>query len=98
SNIREHAQATAVEVSVSASSEGVRATVTDNGRGFELEPTMIRAARQGRIGLLAMNERVRLLGGDCRIESRPGGPTIVSITLERWLPLEAESQGGRVLA
>ena len=37
------------------------------------------------MGLLGMNERVRLLGGRCSIESRPGGPTIVSVALDPWL-------------
>jgi signal transduction histidine kinase len=61
--------------------------VVDNGDGFDLESTLIRAARQGRLGLVAMHERVRLLGGQCRIDSRPGGPTVVSVALERWGPL-----------
>ena len=38
-------------------------------------------------GLVAMHERARLLGGQCRIESSPGGPTVVSVSLERWEPL-----------
>jgi signal transduction histidine kinase len=83
---------------VSVDTHGVEAKVIDNGLGFDLESTLIRAARQGRIGVLAMHERVRLLGGQCRIESRPGGPTIVSVTLERWLPLLAEPRASRVSA
>ena len=38
----------------------------------------------GRKGLLAISERVRLLGGQCVIESKPGGPTVVRVALERW--------------
>jgi signal transduction histidine kinase len=92
SNIREHASASKVEIAVSASRDRVEARVTDDGRGFDLESTLMRAAREGRIGLLAMNERVRLLGGQCRIDSRPGGPTVVSIALEPWLPLVEEAR------
>jgi len=65
----------------------VEARVFDNGHGFDLESALMRAARQGRVGLVAMNERVRLLGGQCRIDSQPGGPTIVSVALDRWLPV-----------
>jgi signal transduction histidine kinase len=86
-NVREHSNAKQVRIAVSANSEGVEAQVVDNGDGFDLEPTLIRAARQGRLGLVAMHERVRLLGGQCRIDSRPGGPTVVSVALERWGPL-----------
>jgi signal transduction histidine kinase len=97
SNVREHAHAGNVEIAVTSEQDGVQATVTDDGRGFDLESTLMRAARDGRIGLLAMNERVRLLGGECRIESRPGGPTMVSVQLKRWRPLleEAQPRGDR---
>ncbi|MCW2970766.1 MAG: histidine kinase [Solirubrobacterales bacterium] len=91
-NVREHSDATEVEIAVSVNAEGVEAQIIDNGRGFDLEPTLIRAARRGRLGLVAMHERVRLLGGQCRIDSRRGGPTVVSVALERWEPLVQEAQ------
>jgi signal transduction histidine kinase len=91
-NIREHSDATEVEIAVSVNAQGVEAQVLDNGCGFDLEATLIRAARKGRLGLVAMHERVRLLGGQCRIDSRPGGPTVISVALERWEPLVHETQ------
>jgi signal transduction histidine kinase len=91
-NIREHSEATEVEIAVSVNEEGVEAQVTDNGQGFDLEPTLMRAARRGRLGLVAIHERVRLLGGQCRIDSRIGGPTVVWVGLERWEPLVNEAQ------
>jgi signal transduction histidine kinase len=94
SNIREHAKATTVKITVSVDAHGAEAKVIDNGLGFDLESTLMRTAREGRVGLLAMHERVRLLGGQCRIESRPGGPTAISVTLGRWLPLLAEPRLG----
>jgi signal transduction histidine kinase len=95
-NVREHSDATDVEVAVSVNTAGVEAQIVDNGRGFDLEATLIRAARKGRLGLVAMHERVRLLGGQCRIDSRPGGPTVVSIALERWEPLGHDAQAKRI--
>jgi signal transduction histidine kinase len=92
SNVREHADASSVEVAVSADPHGIEARISDDGRGFDLEATLMRTAREGRIGLLATNERVRLLGGRCRIDSRPGGPTVVTVTLERWLPTSIQRQ------
>jgi signal transduction histidine kinase len=89
-NVREHSDAKKVEIAVSANAEGVEAQVIDDGRGFDLEPTLIRAAHDGRLGLVAIHERVRLLGGQCRIDSRPGGPTVISVALERWEPLAQE--------
>ncbi|HEX4564172.1 MAG TPA: ATP-binding protein [Solirubrobacteraceae bacterium] len=86
-NIREHSDATRVAITVSAGEQGIEAQITDNGRGFDVEATLVRAARKGRLGLVAMHERVRLLGGQCRIDSRPGGPTSINVALERWEPL-----------
>jgi signal transduction histidine kinase len=91
-NVREHSNAKQVRIAVSANSEGVEAQVLDDGDGFDLEPTLIRAARQGRLGLVAMHERVRMLGGQCRIDSRLGGPTVVSVALERWAPLPRDGR------
>jgi signal transduction histidine kinase len=92
SNVREHADARSVEVAVSADRRGIEARISDDGRGFDLEATLMRTAREGRIGLLATNERVRLLGGRCRIDSRPGGPTVVTVALQRWLPASVQHQ------
>jgi signal transduction histidine kinase len=92
SNIREHAQASSVTIDVSTRQGGVEATITDDGRGFDMELTLMRAAREGRIGLVAINERVRLLGGRCHIHSRPGGPTVVSVSFDRWVPAAVEAQ------
>lgn len=84
SNVRKHGEASAVQISVVADPQGIRAQVTDDGRGFDPETTMARAARAGRLGIVGMHERVRMLGGQTRIESRPGGPTVVSAVLPRW--------------
>jgi signal transduction histidine kinase len=97
-NIREHSDATEVEIAVSVNDEGVESQVTDNGQGFDLESTLMRAARRGRLGLVAIHERVRLLGGRCRIDSRIGGPTVVWVGLERWEPLVNDVSPSRATA
>ena len=84
SNVREHAGASRVKIAVSASAGGVSAEVVDDGRGFEPEATLVRAAREGHLGLVGMHERVRMLGGRTQIESRLGGPTVISARLPAW--------------
>jgi signal transduction histidine kinase len=83
SNVRKHADASAVEVAVRTDADGAEATIGDNGRGFD---PAAKQARGSHTGLLAMRERVRLLGGACVIESRRGGPTSVHVALPRWTP------------
>jgi len=89
SNVRDHSEATAVRVTVDGRKGIVRVQIEDNGKGFHVEPTMIRAARNGRLGLVGIGERVRLLGGQFDVRSRIGGPTVLSVDLLRWLPPDA---------
>jgi signal transduction histidine kinase len=84
SNIRKHSGARHVSISINSGARGIRVEVTDDGAGFEPETTLVRAARAGRLGLVGMHERVRMLGGQTHIDSRPGGPTVISATLPPW--------------
>jgi signal transduction histidine kinase len=90
-NVREHSGATAASVQVVAGRKHSESVVTDDGRGFDVERTLVRAARRGCLGLVGMAERVRLLGGQLDVESRPGGPTRVLATIPRWEPLAARA-------
>jgi signal transduction histidine kinase len=89
SNVREHSGAKMVRVRVHGSVRGTEAQIEDDGRGFEVANTLIRAAKRGRLGLVGMGERVRLLGGSFDVQSRPGGPTTVSLLLPHWQPVVA---------
>jgi signal transduction histidine kinase len=86
SNVRVHSGAATVRVVVAQSAGGVSLEVTDDGRGFDVERTLVRSARQGRLGLLGMAERIRLLGGTFDVRSQPGGPTAIYAHLPEWLP------------
>jgi signal transduction histidine kinase len=89
-NIREHSNASAVDVEVIGSRSSVDLQIRDDGDGFEVTRTLQDAAQRGRLGLVGSSERVRLLGGSFDISSRPGGPTTVMLTLPRWQPLAAD--------
>lgn len=96
SNVREHSGAGEVRVEVRATASHIDAEVTDDGRGFDVESTLLGAARRGRLGLVGVHERARLLGGSADVTSRVGGPTTVSVSLPRWQPLpQASSQDAR---
>jgi signal transduction histidine kinase len=85
-NAREHSRATDVSIKIVSHSNGLDAEVKDNGKGFVPETTLVKAAREGHLGLVGIHERVRLLGGSARIESQHGGPTVVAISLPLWRP------------
>jgi two-component system, NarL family, sensor histidine kinase UhpB len=83
-NVGKHSGAGHAEVTVHLGADAVQAEVWDEGDGFDVEFALVQAARQGRLGLVGMAERARLLGGGLEIDSRPGGPTRVSLTLPVW--------------
>jgi signal transduction histidine kinase len=91
-NVREHSGARAADVTVTVGRTTTDAVVRDDGRGFDVERALVRAAERGRLGLVGMAERVRLLGGRLEVDSRPGGPTTVSATIPRWEPIGARDR------
>lgn len=80
-NVQKHSGASRVTITIAAHDRGIDALLTDDGRGFDPEETLVKAAREGHLGVVGIHERVRMLGGHARIESRPGGPTVISVTL-----------------
>ena len=71
-NVRRHAQAGSVRVSLTADGNRVRLTITDDGVGFD--PAAI-APGSPSYGLVAMRSRLRELGGDLDVDSTPGDGT-----------------------
>lgn len=79
-NIVKHANATEAMVKLSGSSTGVGLSVIDNGSGFDASDKSIH--QQKGLGLISMQERLRLLNGFLRIHSRPADGTKVCA----WIP------------
>jgi signal transduction histidine kinase len=93
-NIREHANASRVRITITARTGRVEARVEDDGVGFHVARTLLDGAQRGRLGLVGSSERIRLLGGRFDVKSRPGGPTTVSLSVPRWRPLGVENVDG----
>lgn len=79
-NIVKHAQARHVTIFLQPGPGYVRLDITDDGVGFSLDT---QAGQDGRPawGLLGMQERANLLGGELAVESEPGQGVRVSVTL-----------------
>ena len=85
-NVESHSRARHVRVALRGGRRELHVSVTDDGAGFDVEPTLVEAARGGHLGLVGMNERVRLLGGRFDVQSAVGGPTTVAAEIPRWVP------------
>ena len=81
SNVRKHSQASAVELTLDFREGSIAMTVADNGNGFELPPATGDLAASGKLGVIGMQERARLLGGVIDMESKPGEGTKVMVTV-----------------
>jgi len=77
-NVGKHAQAREATLQLEATPRGLRLRVVDTGVGFTL-----RGARRRGLGLVAIDERARRVGGRATIHSSPGGGTTVTVTVPR---------------
>jgi signal transduction histidine kinase len=78
-NVRKHAQATQVSVTLSYMDDQVALDVQDDGKGFDPQIPVNPAGQYGGgYGLQVMHQRVEQLGGEVILESSPGeGTTLV---------------------
>jgi PAS domain S-box-containing protein len=80
-NIGKYAQASNLRVVVSQTDDQVSFLVADNGRGFDVEEVLTRGSAGRGLGLAAMQERVRMLGGTLKISSQPGQGTEIAFSV-----------------
>lgn len=78
-NVAKHARATRVRVVLENVDSSVRVVVQDDGVGFD--PERAGDPRPGHLGLQAMRERIRLVGGRWEVRSAPGAGTTVEFVV-----------------
>jgi signal transduction histidine kinase len=77
-NIRRHSEATQVVVALEFKKDTIQMTIKDNGKGFRLG-NINKYTKQDKLGIIGIQERVRLLDGALKINSRPGKGTTISV-------------------
>ena len=80
-NVARHANARRARVNLARTDGLVELTVSDDGRGFDLPA----ARRAGGLGLISLDERVRLLHGSMILNTRPHRGTELRVQV----PLDA---------
>lgn len=78
-NIGKHSDASAVEVTLDFTGGDIVMIVADDGKGFDMPPSTSDLAASGKLGILGIQERVRLLGGSLAVNSEPGAGTSVVV-------------------
>jgi signal transduction histidine kinase len=82
-NIVKHANAATATIRIWREGDRVRLSVSDDGDGFDPD-----AVPRGHLGLIGMRQRVDLVGGELKVESRDGRGT----TISAGVPAEEESE------
>ena len=83
-NVAKHAKAANVRVVLSGRKGGITLRVEDTGDGCNLDDSR----GKGGLGLISMEERVRLVNGNFTIRSQPGQGT----TVEVFVPLRSKGR------
>ena len=74
-NVSRHSGARSAEISLKRVNGSLELKVSDSGKGFDVE----RFRKEGGLGLVSIEERLRLLRGTCEIDSSPQkGTTLVA--------------------
>ena len=80
-NILKHAQAQNVSIIVEYRKKSLMTIIEDDGRGFDVEAMLNTPAKERRLGLLGMQERIALVGGSLQIESTPSLGTTIYVRI-----------------
>lgn len=75
-NVWKHAECPQAAVKLNIDDDGLSVSVTDQGKGFDLQDV-----RPDRLGLSGIAERARLIGGMAQIASSPNTGTQVTVSL-----------------
>ena len=78
-NIIKHAYASRVLVNVDFKTDRIKISIKDDGKGFNVKDTVSNRDKPLGLGLLGMEERIKLIDGSIIIKSNPGRGTQIMI-------------------
>ena len=81
SNITKYAQASQVSLTIKRQDKSVTFKMEDNGRGFDHQKVANKNITHRGLGLTAMDERARMLGGSLSIWSQEGQGTMITLVV-----------------
>ena len=90
-NVRQHAAATEVRITVACEGDAIHVTIADNGQGFD--PAALLDRQDGHYGLRFMQERAEEVGGALQVETAPGRGVKVIVRV----PADGRTEGARLM-
>ncbi len=80
-NVRKHAQPDSISVTLAERRGMIWAEICDDGLGFDVVDAGLRPQAALHLGLDALHERIRAVGGSVHVDSSPGKGTCVSLSV-----------------
>jgi two-component system sensor histidine kinase DegS len=80
-NVRQHAHASRVRITLDLQPDKIISTVEDDGSGFDVAEALAAAHQRRTLGITTMKEQVEMLGGRIEFESNVGRGTRATIEL-----------------
>lgn len=74
-NVTKHAEATEVNLHLKKENKKMVVTINDNGKGFDFD----KIKEKNTFGIIGMQERAKMIGGDLQISSHVGKGTVVEL-------------------
>ena len=87
-NIARHADASRATIELTIQPSQISLTIRDDGRGFKLDEVLRGEGSRTGWGLIGIQERASLIGGQYEIDSAPGRGTVIRVQV----PLMAETK------
>ena len=81
-NVEKHAGATEANVMAAFAEGRLELEVVDDDKGFSVPGPIEKLAQSGKLGLLGMLERAKLVGATLSIDSDPGAGTRIRVDIE----------------
>lgn len=91
-NIIRHSNAEKVEIILHQRDEHILLEVKDDGQGFDLASIQEKALQLQHLGLLGIQERAELVGGETKLTSAPGSGTQILISVPYHPPGEKSDE------
>ncbi|MFC1958124.1 sensor histidine kinase [Chloroflexota bacterium] len=80
-NIRKYSNASDVNVELTFTDTRIKISINDNGIGFNVPDSLEEFAAKGKLGLVGISERVKLLHGSLSLNSEIGEGTIIEVEI-----------------
>jgi len=82
-NAIKHAQANDIVVEVNETPRAIYTQIKDNGKGFDVDKVMGNYEQRGSLGMINLQERAELIGGELTMKSVPGRGTRITILVPK---------------